>query len=53
MLLVNSCGQLCHVLQDMFIMKATKAMIHDRDLPMFLWEKESSTTVYAHTRILH
>ena len=41
MLLVNSCGQLCHVLQDMFIMKATKAMIHDQDLPMFLWEKES------------
>ena len=29
------------------IIGATKAMIHDWDLPMFLWEEACSTTVYV------
>ena len=30
------------------IMEAVKAMIHDQDLPMHLWEEAARTTVYVH-----
>ena len=29
------------------IMEAVKAMIHDQDLPMHLWEEAARTTVYV------
>jgi transposase InsO family protein len=29
------------------IVEASKAMIHDQDLPMFLWGEASSTTMYV------
>ena len=34
-------------------MEATKAMIHDQILPMFLWEEASMTIVYVHNRFPH
>ena len=34
-------------------MEAVKSMIHDQDLPMYLWEKVTRTTVYVHNRISH
>ena len=34
-------------------MEAVKDMIHDQDLPMYLWEKASRTSVYVHNRISH
>ena len=37
----------------MTIIEATKAMIRDKILPMFLWEKASSTTVYVQNRSPH
>jgi hypothetical protein len=33
--------------RNMSILEATKAMIHDQSLPMFLWAEASMTTVYA------
>jgi transposase InsO family protein len=30
------------------IIEADKEMIHDQNLPMFLWAKASNTTVYIH-----
>ena len=33
------------------IMEVIKAMIHDQDLPMYLWEEVATTTVYVHNRI--
>ena len=35
------------------IMKAVKAMIHDQDLPMYLWEDATRTLVYVENRISH
>ena len=35
------------------IMKVVKAMIHDQDLSMYLWEEASKTTVYVHNGISH
>ena len=35
------------------IMEVVKAMIHDQDLPMYLREEASRTTVYVHNRISH
>ena len=35
------------------IMEVVKAMIHDQDLPMYLWEEVATTTVYVHNRISH
>lgn len=35
------------------ICEATKAIIHDQDLPMFLWVEASSTTVYVQNRSPH
>ena len=35
------------------IIEATKVMIHDQSLPMHLWEKASSTTVYVQNRSPH
>ena len=35
------------------IMEAIKAMIHDQDLPMYLWAKATKTTIYVHNRIFH
>ena len=34
-------------------MEAVKAMIHDQDLPMYLWEEASRTTIYVQNRISH
>ena len=35
------------------IMEATKAMLHDQDLPMHLWEEAARTTVYVQNRTPH
>jgi hypothetical protein len=35
------------------IMEAVKAMIHDQDLPMHLWDAAAKTLVYVHNRISH
>ena len=35
------------------IMEAVKAMIHDQDVPMYLWEEETRTKLYVHNRISH
>ena len=35
------------------IMESVKSMIHDQDLPMYLWEEETRKTVYVHNRISH
>ena len=32
-------------------MEAVKAMIHDQDLPMYLWVEVARTTVYVQNRI--
>ena len=34
-------------------MSAIKAMIHDQDLPMYLWAEAARTTVYVQNRISH
>ena len=34
-------------------MEAVKTMIHDQDLPMYLWVEETRTTVYVHNRLSH
>ena len=34
-------------------MEAVKAMIHNQDLPMHLWEKVARTSVYIQFRISH
>ena len=35
------------------IMEAARVIIHDRDLPMHLWEEVARTTVYVHNRTPH
>ena len=35
------------------IMEAIKVMIHDQNIPMYLWEEATRTTVYVHNRISH
>jgi transposase InsO family protein len=35
------------------IMEVVKAMIHDQDLPMHLWEKETKTFVHVQNRSPH
>jgi transposase InsO family protein len=35
------------------IVEAVKAMIHDQNLPMFLWVEASNTTIYVHSRNPH
>jgi transposase InsO family protein len=35
------------------IIKETKAMIHDQNLPMIMWEEESMTTMYVQNRSPH
>ena len=35
------------------IMEAMKAMIHDEDLPMYLWEEAIRTIVYVHNTNSH
>jgi transposase InsO family protein len=35
------------------IMEVMKTMIHDRDLPMCLWEKVAMTVVYVQNRLSH
>ena len=32
------------------IMEATKAMLHDQDLPMHLWEESARSTMYVQNR---
>ena len=34
-------------------MEAARAMLHDQDLPMHLWEEDYRTTVYLHNCTLH
>ena len=34
-------------------MEATKAMLHEQDLPMHLWEEATRTVVYVQTRTPH
>ena len=34
-------------------MEATKAMLHDQDLPMHLWEEETRIVVYVQNRTPH
>ena len=34
-------------------MEAVKSMIHDQDIPMYVWEEVARTTVYVHNRISH
>ena len=34
-------------------MEAVKAMIHDQDLPMYLWAEVARTTVHVQNRISH
>ena len=34
-------------------MEAVKAMIHDQDVPMYLWEEANKTTIYVHKRMSH
>ena len=34
-------------------MEATKAMLHDQDLPMHLWAEAARTTVYVQNRTPH
>jgi hypothetical protein len=34
-------------------MEAVKTMIHDQDIPMHLWEKETRTTMYVQNRLSH
>ena len=35
------------------IMEVVKAMIHDQDLPMYLWAEAAKRAVYVHNRISH
>ena len=35
------------------IMEAVKAMLHDQDLPMHLWEEAARTTMYVQKRTPH
>ena len=35
------------------IMEAVKTMIHDQDLPMYLWDEVARTTIYVHNRLSH
>ena len=34
-------------------MEAARAMLHDQDLPMHLWEKATRTTMYVQNRTPH
>ena len=34
-------------------MEAMKAMIHDQNLPMYMWAKAARTTIYVQNRISH
>ena len=34
-------------------MEATKAMLHDQDLPMHLWAEATRTTMYVQNNTLH
>jgi hypothetical protein len=35
------------------VMEAVKTMIHDQDLPMFLWEEATMTVIYVQNRLSH
>jgi hypothetical protein len=35
------------------IIRSSKAMIHDRELPLFLWAEACNTTLYVQNRIPH
>ena len=37
----------------MSICEEAKVMIHDQDIPMYLWEEESNTVVYFQNKSLH
>ena len=34
-------------------MEAARAMLHDQDIPMHLWEEAARTAVYVHNRTPH
>ena len=39
--------------KNITIMEATKAMLHDQDLPLHLWAKAARTIAYLQNRIPH
>jgi transposase InsO family protein len=39
--------------KNITIIEETKAMIHDHNLPMIMWEKSSMTTVYVQNMSPH
>jgi transposase InsO family protein len=39
--------------KNITIMEVVKTMIHDQDLPMYLWEEATKTTVYVQNRLSH
>jgi transposase InsO family protein len=39
--------------KNITIMEAVKTMIHDQDLPMYLWAEAAKTTVYVQNRLSH
>ena len=39
--------------KNKIIMEAVKAMIHDQDLPMYLWAEAAQTVVYVQNRFPH
>ena len=39
--------------KNRYIMEVLKAMIHDQDLPMYLWEEVAKTSVYVQNIISH
>ena len=40
-------------MNNITIMEATKAMLHDQDLPMHLWAEVARTTIYVQNRTPH
>ena len=34
-------------------MEAVKDMIHDQDLPMYLWDEVANIDVYVHNKLSH
>ena len=39
--------------KDRTIMEAARAMLHDQDIPMHLWEEASKTMMYVQNRTPH
>ena len=39
--------------KNITIMEPTRAMLHDQDIPMHLWEQAIRTTMYVQNHTLH